>query len=233
MYNRHHDGNGRGAGSVSRPARNNGLTLIELLVSISILSFIAILGWRGLDSIVRTRIALTADLEQTRGMQLAFAQMQSDCAHLASATGLPDRMPLVAAQERLTLVRTVLADNQPSRLQVVTYRVRSGVLTRHESVSTRDLNELGILWRTAANDTGPNQEVALLSDVAAMTMRLWVSGGTGWRTGAEIEQLAAPPAPAQPGQTPGTTPSLTGLEVALQLQGREKSLLKIFLLGAV
>lgn len=231
MLDRHHVGSA--TRTASWPGRNNGLTLIELLVAISILSFIAILGWRGLDSIVRARIALTGDLEQTRGMQLTFAQMQSDCAHLASATGLPDRMPLVAAQERLTLVRTVLADNQPSKLQVVTYRLRDGVLTRRESAGTRDLDELGILWRTAANDTSTNQEVALLSGVTAMTMRLWVSGGTGWRAGAEIAQLTAPPEPAQPGKIPGTSPLLAGLEVALQLQGREKSLLKIFLLGAV
>jgi general secretion pathway protein J len=29
-------------------------------------------------------------------------------------------------------------ENQPTRLQVVSYRVRDGVLTRRESVATRD-----------------------------------------------------------------------------------------------
>jgi general secretion pathway protein J len=234
MHNRPHV-----TGSVltaSRPARNNGLTLIELLVAISILSFIAVLGWRGLDSIVRARIALTSDLEQTRGMQLAFAQLQSDCAHLASPVSLPDRVPLVAEQGQLTLVRTVFADDQPSRLQVVTYRVKDGVLTRRESAATRDLTILAALWQSAANDTGTTQAVALQSGITALTMRLWISGGTGWRTGAEIAQLTATPvstANPQPGQTTGTPPLLTGLEVAMQLQGREDSLLKIFLLGAV
>ena len=110
-----------------------GLTLVELLVAISVLGFVAVLGWRGLDSIVRARIALTSDLEQTRGMQLAFAQLQSDCAHLASPSVLPNRIPLAVGQGRLTLVRTVFADNQPSRLQVISYRVNDGVLTRRES----------------------------------------------------------------------------------------------------
>src|SRR5665811_345320 len=68
----------------ARATRHKGLTLVELLVAISVLGFVAVLGWRGLDSIVRARIALTSDLEQTRGMQLAFAQLQSDCAHLVS-----------------------------------------------------------------------------------------------------------------------------------------------------
>lgn len=223
------------ARQTSRLARHNGLTLIELLVAISILSFIAVLGWRGLDSIMRARIALTSDLEQTRGMQLTFAQMQSDCAHLASIIALPDQIPLIVEQGRLTLIRTVYADNQPSRLQVVTYRVKDGVLTRRESVATRDFKELGMLWRTAANDTDTSQAVALQSGVTALTMRLWISGGTGWRTGVDVAQLSAaiPTANPPPGQTSVPPPQLTGLEVAVQLQGHEDSLLKIFLLGAV
>ncbi|MFL6716736.1 MAG: type II secretion system protein J, partial [Burkholderiaceae bacterium] len=43
-----------------------GLTLIELLIAITVLAVVAVLGWRGLDSIVRSRIALTAEMERTR-----------------------------------------------------------------------------------------------------------------------------------------------------------------------
>ena len=48
------------------PARARGFTLIELLVAISVLAIVAVLGWRGLDGIVRARVALTGNLEQTR-----------------------------------------------------------------------------------------------------------------------------------------------------------------------
>jgi general secretion pathway protein J len=44
-----------GAG-VTSSRRQRGLTLIELLVAISVLAFVAVLGWRGLDSIVRARV---------------------------------------------------------------------------------------------------------------------------------------------------------------------------------
>jgi general secretion pathway protein J len=225
----------RSAQEVSLPAKHHGLTLIELLVAISILSFIAVLGWRGLDSIVRARITLAGDMEQTRGMQLAFAQLQSDCAHLYNATALPAPMPLFAEQGRLSIVRTVFADNQPSRLQVITYRVKNGVLTRHESAATRDLRELGMLWQSAANGADATQAVALQSGITSISMRLWISGGTGWRTISEVAQLAAPPSSAANplAQGPGTSVQLTGLEVTMQLQGREDKLLKIFLLGAV
>ena len=209
--------------SVNNSMRAHGLTLIELLVAISVLGFVAVLGWRGLDSIVRARIALASDLEQTRGMQLAFAQLQSDCAHLASATILANRATLAAGQDRLTLIRTVFADNQPSRLQVISYRVNDGVLTRRESPATRDLGELDTLWQAAVKDTDTGQAVTLQSDVAAMTMRLWISGG--WRTEADAVITIG-------GST--ATPSVpTGLEVTMQLRGHDTGMLKIFLLGAV
>ena len=226
-------------------SRKNGLTLIELLVAISVLAFVAVLGWRGLDSIVRARVALNDDLEHTRGMQLAFAQMQNDFAQIVSRSVVPDRAPLVIDQDRVTLIRKVYADNQPSRLQVVTYKVNNGVLMRRESEATRDLTELDNLWTAAESDADTGQDVALQLGVASLTMRLW--GPNGWG-----EANANPPA-SQPVQrtsrgsrapAPGTPPAgvpvqvvnqlaMTGLQVALQMQGRETSMLKVFLLGAV
>jgi len=200
-----------------------GLTLVELLVAISVLGFVAVLGWRGLDSIVRARIALTSDLEQTRGMQLAFAQMQSDCAHLASPATLPNRTPLAIEQGRFSLVRTVFADNQPSRLQVISYRVKDGTLTRRESAATRDLRELDSLWQAAVNDTDSVQVVTLQEDVAAMTVRIWINGA--WRTEADAVITI--------GGAAATPSAPTGMEVTMQLRGRNNGMLKIFLLGAV
>jgi general secretion pathway protein J len=235
-----------GSASARPRGRQKGLTLIELLVAISVLAFVAVLGWRGLDSIVRARVALNEDLEHTRGMQLAFAQMQNDFAQMVTRSVVPDRTPLVIDQNRVTLIRKVYADNQPSRLQVVTYHVKDGVLMRRESEATRDLMELDNLWAAAENDANTGQDVALQSGVAALTMRLW--GPNGWG-----EANANPEAPEQPQRiakgafmprpgapVPGTPPppqanqsALTGLQVALQLQGREMSMLKVFLLGAV
>lgn len=206
---------------------NQGLTLIELLVAISVLGFLAILGWRGLDSIVRTRVALNNDLVQTRGMQLTFAQLQSDCAHLASPSILADRRPIAAGQDWLALVRTVFTDNHPSRLQVVTYRIKDGMLTRRESIATRDLHELDTLWLTALNDTDTSPAVVLQSEVTAMTMRVWFNGGNEWSPG---PGALAPSSFAAMAANP---PAPTGLEVTLQLRGRDNGIRKIFLLGAV
>jgi general secretion pathway protein J len=211
--------------------RARGFTLIELLLAISILAVIAVLGWRGLDSIIRSRTTLSADMEQTRGLQLAFAQMQSDCENLAGSALLNSRAFIQAEDGRITLVRMVMAENQATQLQVVSYRVNAdGVLTRRESAYTRELTQLDNLWQAALSDTDPAPAVALQAGVQGMSMRLWVTGtglipnagnAGGWRAAAGVTT------------TSGANGSVTGLEVSLMLQGREIPMVKSFLMGAL
>lgn len=208
--------------------RARGFTLIELLLAISILAIIAVLGWRGLDSIIRSRSTLTTGMEQTRGLQLAFAQLQSDCENLADPTLLQSRAFMQADNDRITLVRMVMAENQPTRLQVVSYRVVGGVLTRRESASTRELTQLDSLWQAALADTDSTMAaVALQSGVQGMAMRFWIpgasTGGAGWHPATGVSTAAAA----------GSTNLPTGLEVSMTQQGQEIPMVKSFLLGAL
>lgn len=205
-----------------------GFTLIELLVAIGVLAIVAVLGWRGLDGIMRARTVLTSQLEETRGMQLTFAQMQSDCANVAPIAIIGARPQLMADSERLRLVRTVFADGQPSRLEVVVYRLDNGVLTRRESPATRDLKELDALWSSTGNDGGSdseNQAVTLQTGLASMSMRTWIGAGP-WQAGAAPAASAA----IVPGQA-GNPNGLKGLEISLQPQAGAV-MLKVFLIGA-
>ncbi len=204
--------------------QRRGFTLIELLVAITVLAIVATLGWRGLDSIVRSRVSLNAELERTRGLQLAFAQMQSDCDQIAKAESIGNRTPLSAEPGRLTMVRMVFAENQPSRVQVVAYRISDGVLTRREFPATRDLKELDGTWTAAMNDVATVPAVTLYDGVDEMNLRTWVEN-IGWRASAAGQTNAMPGSPTD------AADATTGLEVTLRL-GNEANLVKIFLLGA-
>jgi general secretion pathway protein J len=209
-----------------------GFTLIELLVAIGILAIVAVLGWRGLDGIVRARIALSAQMEVTRGMQLAFAQMQSDCEHAVTDKSLRGRPALAADSDRLTLVRNVYNDNEPSRLQVVSYRIVGGVLTRRESLGTRDLVQLDVLWKAATSDADPSPPVTLQQGVTSMAVLVFENDG--WRplqAQPAVQAPAAPGTPPIPGAPGKAAP--TGLQVALQVQGLQAAMSKSFLLGGM
>lgn len=197
--------------------RQRGFTLVELLVAISILGMIAVLGWRGLDSIVRARIALTNDLEQTRGMQLAFAQLQSDSGLIADATVLPGRPVVIWEQGRLIMVRKVYSENQPTQLQVVSYRLDQDALVRSESPSTRNLDQIDLFWQAAQSATDNSTAVILEKGIASMTVLTWSSNS--W--------TGIAPAGA------GTQQALSGLQVTLQLKAQNVALVKAFLLGSV
>jgi general secretion pathway protein J len=211
--------------STTRRAR--GFTLIELLVAVAVLAIVAVLGWRGLDGIVRSRQALTEQMEQTRGIQLALAQLQSDMEHRALRKQLRSRENLAADNDRMIFVRTVLAESEPSRLQVVTYRIRDGVLTRRESRAVRDLLQLDALWAAAISDSDATPGVVLQNGVESMAVRGWRDGG--WQAVAGVQ--ASQGQNGQGAQANAAVQDLDGLELSLQLQGQAGPLVKAFLMG--
>lgn len=207
-----------------------GFTLIELLVAIAILAIIAVMGWSGLDSIIRARVTLNHELEQSRGAQISFAQLENDCAHLVSESLLPRRENLRAFEQQLILIRTVYDDNQATRLQVVAYRMQDGIFTRRESIATRDLKILDSYWQSAINGNDNMAVVKLQADVALFQMRTWNNDENSWRVaGSDIATPQTAQGIAKPGKE---VPRKTGLEVTMQLAGHANPLLKIFLLGA-
>ena len=232
-----------------------GFTLIELLVAISILAIVAVLGWRGLDSIVRSRVALTTELEQTRGLQLTFAQLQSDCAHNVNPLNypnLPEGRSVWIEPQRFILVRNVYSDDQAPAMQIVTYRILDSNLTRFESIATRDLATLAQLLQQARNPPDRQVEIVMQKEVRSIDFSGYPDSSL---SGSVLSSNAAAGSVATtlPAITAGQTASgaaagnasstsqalpnidltrlTTGLQVSLQLKNHEHNMLKIFILG--
>jgi general secretion pathway protein J len=202
----------RAAALCHRP--DAGLTLVELLVAITVLLIIAMLGWRGLDGILRSRATLTAQLEQARELQLAFAQLQRDFDNLAPARLLHGQSNLQAGDNRVTLVRTAMAENAATQLVVVAYRVKDGSLIRSEWPATRSLPQLQALWTAALVDQGASAGVTLQRHVGRMAVRYWVD--QRWQPAATVGAGANPP---------------RGLALDLTLQDQPSSISRLLLLG--
>lgn len=219
-----------------------GFTLIELLVAITVLAIVAVLGWRGLDGIVRSREQLTQNMEQTRGTQLTFAQMQSDLEQIADKQLLRERQNMLAESNRLVFVRTVMVENAASQLQVVSYTIRDGLLSRTESQGARDLLQLDALWKAALEQATTQAMVGLQSGVANMEFRVWEGGG--WRQPNNAASASSEPKCEDPdpnkckdmmakAAAANKAEGPTGLEISLQIQGQPAPLVKVFLLGSV
>ncbi|WP_308494615.1 type II secretion system protein GspJ [Duganella rivi] len=198
-----------------RHTANAGFTLVELLMAITILAMVAVLSWRGLDGILRARARLTTQTEQARNLQLAFAQMQRDCDHLAPTSLLQGQSNLQTDDDRVTLVRISSAENAATQLLVVSYRVQDGSLVRRESAATRSLPQLQALWQAALSDQGALAIVTLQTDVRQMTTRYWID--QRWQ-------------PTANSSASNNTP--LGLAVELTLQDQPSRITRQFLLGA-
>jgi general secretion pathway protein J len=202
---------------------DGGFTLLEMLVSISILALLTIFCWHVMDVILRTQGALNRQIEQTSDMRLAFGQMEYDLSRIADNRLLKDRIPFVIAPDRLVLVRKVSDDNLSTNLQVVQYQISDGNLVRRESRSTRDLNDLLAMQLGLIADANHEGAVIMLHDVDRMKVREWVNGGIGW-----LE--AGAPRPSS--SLLAGNFSTTGLEVRFHLpQKADSDISKIFILG--
>lgn len=222
-----------------------GFTLVELLIAISILAIVAILGWRGLDSIVRSREVLTAEIEQTRGLQLTFAQLQSDCSQNVnplSYPNLPENRSSWIEPQRLILIRTEYVEDQAPAMEVVVYRLQDSNLIRSESNPTRDLTVLRQLLDEAKNPPGDQVGVIMQKNV----QNIEFTGYPPSSLGENLGDGSAPPDKKK--KLPdGTTDKkadergeiqsvnqdkvTTGLQVSLQLKNHDNTILKIFMLG--
>lgn len=200
-------------GRASRPT--GGFTLIELLVAITLMAVLAMLGWRGLDSVLRSRERIVANSDAMRSLSLAFTQIEEDLRRSWSVRLAWPSLQTVGFQpdpasgaDSLLLLREGAVESG-GQVQRVVYRLRGGVLERGFSVWVPVPDERG----AAAGGTmpmGPEPTWQPLVDgVVALSMRGWIAE-RGWLPAGALPMRAALAADSAP---------VTGVEVSLERGG--------------
>lgn len=192
----------------ARTAR--GFTLIELMITITILAVVAVLSWRGLDQIIRGREAISNVMSNERVLAQTFDQLGSD-ARAASTDDDVGGNAIVVGDGMLQIVRWLYAPGRAPRLQVVRYVLDARQLYRLASPPVATVVEL---QKTLATSVPPGQSdmgggwsrVALMHGVSAMRSRAWIDnqGLTGNMTALDdaarlaILHLASPMSRTEP-----------------------------------
>jgi general secretion pathway protein J len=173
-----------------------GFTLIELLVACALMAVLALLSWRGLDSIIQTRERLVIASDELRSLTLAFSQMEEDLLKSWPVSLLKLKEPqlrVAVSGERnaqsLHVIREVNRSGFPTRIQRVVYEVRDQQLSRGFSEYGRA--ETGSGDGGSAVGGGAVQSMVwqpVLGGVRSLTIRGWVDG-RGWMEAANLASI--------------------------------------------
>lgn len=151
-----------------------------MLVAITLLAVMAVIGWRALDSLTRSRERLTDHDARLDALKILYGQFQADCEHLASPA-LLQGSPVEVGQDRLLLVRDRRDEGQPPAWQVLSYQIDGNTLVRVAAPPVAD--RAGLQSALLSLHQGGNnaaQVRRVLPDVAGMSVRAWVEPA-GWQ----------------------------------------------------
>ena len=69
--------------------RARGFTLIEVLVALVIMATMAVMSWRGIDALLKSRDIAQSHLDQTVRLQTVLAQWEQDLRSLQDSRVVP------------------------------------------------------------------------------------------------------------------------------------------------
>ncbi len=199
--------------SIARARRlaHNGFTLIELLVAVSLMAVLAVICWRGLDSVLRARDSLGVVGDNLKAMTVAFTQMDEDLRR-----SWPMRQLIVGAPTIRVIPPS--AGGQNSGLEIELLREGGGALdpVRAERVRYR-VKEARLERGFAPYVLGAPAQISpmiwqpVLERVGRVSYQVWVKG-QGW---VAAETLVAATNSASPGGASGSaamTPEILGVQ---------------------
>jgi len=189
-----------------------GFTLVEVMIAIALMAVLAVMAWRGLDSVSRANDLLEDRTERVARLLRALDQFERDVA-LRTTTELP--VPAGASPNTSTsanapavpLLPVAMQARQPNGAPFVVEIVRTAPAAPGQWQRVQWWVRGGVLYRAAGPVSAvfplqapqPADRVAVLDGVATFQLRAW-EPGLGWRR--------------LPGVAPARAPA-TGVELLL------------------
>ena len=173
--------------------RQRGFTLVEVLVALLIMAILAMMGWQGVDGMIRARDISQETAERTLRLTTVVGQWEQDLASLYESATAP-ALQFDGATMRLTRVT-------PEGVQVVVWSLREGVWRRWASPSVRRAFELQQAWLMSQQLIGNEvQQVRLLE--GASEWQVYFYRGNAWtnaQSSGDVVVAPQSPAPAAGG----------------------------------
>lgn len=187
-----------------KPAR--GFTLVEVLVALVIMATMAVMAWRGIDALVRSRDIAQQRLAQATRLQTVLAQWETDLRAVQNSHSTV--APVTFDGSNLVLTRQ--AENG---LQIVVWRLREGSLWRWESPAQRSVQDLADQRQRGLQQLD-DRNPALRAFDGVADWQLFCYWGNAWSncqsTGGTAQASTGPVNPRNTGQPPD------GLRIAMQ-----------------
>ena len=151
-----------------RPVRTlSGLTLVELLVAIAILSVLSAMAWRALDGLSRTEQVTRQRTDDLLALQAGLGQWAADLDALVETGELP-ALDFDGRVLRMTRRDATESPSQSPGVTVVAWAVQGGQWVRWQTPGLRQRAALQRTWADAARwgqrplDADRSRQVAVL-----------------------------------------------------------------------
>jgi general secretion pathway protein J len=190
-----------------------GFTLVEVLVALLIMAVIATIGWRGIDSMARTRELAQESAEKTLRLSAIVSQLEADLMAVQDNATVP---ALAFDGASLRLVR-----RSEGGLQMVVWALREGRWQRWASAASTRVQGLQDAWMASQQLQGLEPaQMTLLQDVSSWQVYFYRGGWSNAQSSGNVlpevpaapvvpaaAAAAAPGSQAQGSQLPGNPPA--------------------------
>ena len=153
-----------------------GFTLIEVLVALALMALLGLMGWRGLDTLIRTREVTQSRTDTVALAQVSLGQWRAD---LNSQMALPGLLGDNSMDWNGTVMRILRRSSTPlpyggdAGIQVVAWALRDGYWRRWQSPDMQTPAALEQAW-LLAELWGQNPSTDLLQqEVQLMPLASW------------------------------------------------------------